>query len=676
MFSSSRYEVCWLAMVLTGYFFLAGWTAFSNSPTYDEPLHVTSGVSYWQHRDFRLQPENGVLSQRWIGLGPRVLTDADVKTDSPAWQRAAQWIVAREFMAQHGLTVLRIGRWMTVLAGAGLLLMLYQWSRRLWGRGGALVTVVLAAFSPTLLAHTTLATSDVMLAFTFFWASRALLILQRSPSIRTVLIAGAACGAAALSKYSSIVLAPYAVGLLILHGVFCRPPRLWRSLTHRVGALLLAALLAYGVIWAGYGFRYAAFHPEQASGAFLQPWDRVQSGSAADGIIAFLREGRLLPEAYLYGAAQTYTYSQERAAFFMGEVRGGGWVRYFPTAFLAKSSPWLILGSLALGILTLKGRIRERIVQHSPADRNDLRLEVCAASLAGGLFFLFCMTSNLNIGHRHMLPVYPFLFLILGGLWPGLATKPAGRAVLTGGLALHVLLAVMTAPSYLSFINIFFGGPEAGHRLFADSSYDWGQDMGVLAEWLETQEDLSGRPQLALFSPLNPEALGIEGDVMYQYGGDFQRGYSLPPFRPGRIAVSATILSGTYFNIPSKGWTAELEDRYWASRHLVARVLEEAGTDPERWLHVFAEQPDIPWSNVVQLYSRLRVKRYLHLLETRPVEARPADTVFIWQVDTEFLEEFRLLEEPVLPDDFNLHSVLRRWEAGTRGGEVTVPGEH
>ena len=44
---------------------LAITAAFNESPTFDEPTHLTAGYSYWVKHDYRFDQENGNLPARW-----------------------------------------------------------------------------------------------------------------------------------------------------------------------------------------------------------------------------------------------------------------------------------------------------------------------------------------------------------------------------------------------------------------------------------------------------------------------------------------------------------------------------------------------------------------------------------------------------------------------------------
>ena len=67
---SSRQSLEWVAVacLLAVHATLAWTSTLGMGPTFDEPAHIASGLSYWRFNDYRLQPENGNLPQRWCAL--------------------------------------------------------------------------------------------------------------------------------------------------------------------------------------------------------------------------------------------------------------------------------------------------------------------------------------------------------------------------------------------------------------------------------------------------------------------------------------------------------------------------------------------------------------------------------------------------------------------------------
>ena len=83
------------------------------------------------------------------------------------------------------------------------------------------------------------------------------------------------------------------------------------------------------------------------------------------------------------------------------------------------------------------------------------------------------VTSRLNIGQRHLLPMYPLIFILAGSLaanWGSLHRFT--RAGLVGCLVLLPIEALLTWPNYLAYFNQFVGGSRNGYRCLVDSSIE------------------------------------------------------------------------------------------------------------------------------------------------------------------------------------------------------------
>src|SRR5437016_7672967 len=142
--------------------------AIDKSPTFDEPTHLTAGYSYWLKNDYRLDPENGNWPARWAAL-PLVLS-RPIFPENAAWRQADVGQVSERFLYHSGNNsdrVVLLGRSMMAVVGAGLCLLIFFCSNRLFGVIGGLISELLAVFDPNLLAHSALVTADIAAAFFF-----------------------------------------------------------------------------------------------------------------------------------------------------------------------------------------------------------------------------------------------------------------------------------------------------------------------------------------------------------------------------------------------------------------------------------------------------------------------------------------------------------------------------
>ena len=190
---------------------------------------------------------------------------------------------------------------------------------------------------------------------------------------------------------------------------------------------------------------------------------------------------RLLPEPFLYGFAYALRSSEARAAFLNGEFNTTGFAWYFPMALVLKTP----LPTLAIVVAAAATPL---VIWRRGSNVGRCRVRRCIYQAAPLLVFLViywwvALRSNLNIGHRHILPTYPVMFILCGAVGTWFRSRKAivrVLPVLTIGWLAWESLAIY--PHYLSYFNELAGGPRHGYRYLVDSSLDWGQDLpGLIA---------------------------------------------------------------------------------------------------------------------------------------------------------------------------------------------------
>jgi len=583
--------------------FMAASVSRQFSTTFDEIAHITAGYAYWTEGDLRFQTENGNLPQRLVGLPLLAMDVPPLPPEHPAWSTGNVWDMGETFFYQSGrdnADLLAAARGVIAVVSGILCFMVFWWSRQLFGDVAGLVSQVLATFSPTLLAHAGLATSDSVTALTFLAATLAWWRVCHRITWGNVLIAGITAGLLAVSKFSAVLFVPMAVVMLVVRLV--RSDSLlvvgWRG-EHRFNGgrrlpLLLSVasvsiLIAWACIWAFYGFRFnPSLNPDHTD--YSRKWETVmmQSPSApqklADGrpatlqaanldpgavqtVARFCLDHQLFPEAYLHGLLVVDRHSRSRLAFFAGEFRNTGWWTFFPTAFLVKT-PIPALSLILLGLLSLCGY----------RQKPNLWYQLTPLIALTVIYGTVIMTSNLNIGHRHMLPIYPVLFILAGGVVVA-ATARRWLTVLVGLLLLtHVGISLSIRPHYLAYFNPIGGGSLQAHKLFVDSSLDWGQDLPGLSRWLDTQP----HPEPVFISYFGKGQPELEGITATRFGDSFfdTRSRKVPAaVRGGTFAISATMLQRVY--TPVRGpWTPSFEATYLDLRLWVARFAQRESTAP------------------------------------------------------------------------------------------------
>lgn len=367
-----------------------------------------------------------------------------------------------------------------VVTGFGLLaaIALVRFGRNLAGSGVALGALFFLATSPNFIAHASLGTLDVPIATAIFIAVAFARRCAISGAPRDFAMLGMALGIACAIKVQGIAAVP-----LVAAQIALAPGAAWRTRTglgSALGGFALALAIAWLVVHAAYGF---------------------------GGLVA----GEWLPSAFVEATWRKFAHGTAgHTGYLFGELSTTGSWLYFPVALLVKTPVPLLIGAAIGGVALLKSR--------------ELAVWV---GLPAALFFAMAAGSSVNIGIRHLMPFFPFFFL-LGGL--GLARiGRVSRPALGILCAVQLAEALWIAPHGLGYFNVFGGGSEGGYRVLLDSNFDWGQHDEDLRAYLKAR----------------PEVVEIAPDAVAP--------------RTGRIIVGASALHGILGPPNAYAWLRKLE---------------------------------------------------------------------------------------------------------------------
>jgi hypothetical protein len=274
----------------------------------------------------------------------------------------------------------------------------------------------------------------------------------------------------------------------------------------------------------------------------------------------WMQAHHIFPEGWLYGFLYTYANTLLRSTYLLGNVAIKGTWTYFPLAIVFKTPA----ATLAAFVLVPLGWIVARRFPawvESEEDENPEPVSdgsfdwwtLLVLTMPPGVYFVSALTTNLNLGLRHILPVYPYIFVGLGlGIAAVMRRWPIGGSVAASVLVMLLLTESIAAyPNYLAFFNVFSGGSEGGIRLLGDSNLDWGQDLPALAEWQKGHP--TDKLYFSYFGMADPKAYGI--DFVNLPGGWPFSPVSEPDVnQSGVIAISATNLQGIYVGQPMVDW--------------------------------------------------------------------------------------------------------------------------
>ena len=470
------YEIAALCLLLVLLSLQLFFSVRRESQTWDEANHIFTGYRSWTHADYGLNPEHPPLLKLLV-TAPLL----SLQPKSPALEerffKEDAFLRGKEFLYQNDAEKI-LASTRTAAATLTLLaaLVLFFGTREMFGTVAAFIALTLLTFDPNILAHGALITTDVGLACFMFLSVYMFYRFVKSPSALRLVMTGISVGLVLAVKQTGLLVLPIlfllAVCELVLYIFGANREKVGRHALTLIGSLALITLIGFVVLWSFYRFRYDArpnglqLNPplvEYVQG--LKPYEAWPISTAA--------RWHILPESYLYGLVDVKLTANYYTSYLLGKVYAHGVWFYFPVAFLIKST----VAVLALFLLTL-GVIATR--------RFDRWREILFLVVPVIFYLIVAMTVGMNIGVRHILVVYVFLYVLIGGAAWVLIQKSRKWVYAVAVLLLaHAVSSVAAFPNYIPYSNELWGGPSQTHKYLTDSNSDWGQQLKSIKQYLD-----------------------------------------------------------------------------------------------------------------------------------------------------------------------------------------------
>ena len=505
----------WIGLVLL--IIILGFVQISSlladSQTVDEGPHILAGYSYLKTGKILLNPEHPPLLKAWSAL-PLLILNPDlpeeVKNATKTPVELDQWGLSYEFLYKNRVPADTIIFWsrlmivILIIAGAlGIALIARIW----FGNLAGIIAFILFSFDPNVLAHGRLVTTDVGSAIFIFFAAYAFYLFLNKP---TALFAIGSAGVFALAlaaKFSSLTLIPV---FLILFAIKLIKEK--SDLEKYLKLIPLFVLTAFIALWAIYGFNiekpgddpkvkqlYAsnaqllkdpsAYQDSNGKNYWLARYiiHTFDPGKQPGIALKWAADNIPVP-AYRYfrGMSDFLAHSYRgHYAYLAGHIYETGVWQYFIIAYLIKSPiPLLILLTVSLCVFS-----------NLWIRKNNFPLAGYALLIPPVIYWLISIKSSLNIGVRHLMPVYPFYAVMIAGAIALIIKKTPEHSPKKYRLYFKILFAILIGwflietaiihPHHLSYFNELIGGPKNGHKYLLDSNIDWGQDFLRLKKYMK-----------------------------------------------------------------------------------------------------------------------------------------------------------------------------------------------
>ncbi len=568
------------AFLLTLMLGLAFFSLLDDSAIMDEVAHLPAGYSYISQQDMRLNPEHPPLIKDLAGgmvwLYSKITGQPiNFPYQIPAWKIDinGQWDFGFDFMYREGNNadlMLFLGRLPMLLILLLLGIYIFKWARELFGQGAALLALFLYSLSPTFLAHGRFVTTDVAAAAGIFVASYYFVRWLKNPSAKNLIIAGFVFGVAQLAKFSVFLLIPLFI-FITLVWIYLQSRKekfwsvVWKNTGKYLGGLIILMTMGYVIIvWPIYVFHTINYPIErqQQDAKFILSSFGIRPLANLIYFLAGIPIWRALAQYGLGLAMVLQRSAGGNTTYFLGEVSAVGSKIYFPLMYLLKETLTLHILTIIAVFLASIAFVKQKLFK--PLNfrifwTNHLAELTMLAFIA--LYWGFSIRSPLNIGVRHILPTFPFVFLLVASqiaAWLKIKSsektdgfldvtrqflkKLSGTPIkysLVGTLIIWQTVSVVSIyPSFLAYFNELIGGPSQGYIYVTDSNLDWGQDLKRLAKWTDDN--------------------GVDKIYVDYFGGAIASYYLGNKFLPwwgtrspkdlnatgGWLAVSATFLQG------------------------------------------------------------------------------------------------------------------------------------
>ena len=573
--------------------------ARANSPTFDEGMHIAAGHRYWECGDYGINPEHPPLLKL---LAAAPLRSWRLEVYDSACGGAVtnnMQLIAAGYRLMNGPSadqILMKARRAAMVFPLLLLVTAFFAARAWFGPLAAGCAVILTVFEPNLTAHGPLVATDMAVAATTFAAVFCADRYLRKPSLVRLLLLGLALGLALASKHTAVFVPLILFLQFLAHFWFKRSssPRL--SLLRLFLGWFVACLIAVFMLWSTYQFRYSAL-PGHTKGfeiaETLETSGESQTllGHAILGITRF----HLLPESYVAGLLYVIENSTRPSYIFGKRYETGVWY-YFPVTILVKT-PLTILLLVALAVA-------------SPAQWRKHKRAIVIVAIPIGVFLISAMSSKINLGVRHILPIYPFLIVLAASALGYYAVRSKAWAILCAALLVFQVSSYARGyPNEIAYANEAWGGPKHLYEYLGDSNVDWGQALyrakdyvagqGITDCWIAwfgaRKPSVEGLPCRLLAGPGYVEAVDPELQPILpeKFSGtvfvsNTLIDYDLYPYRyflshaPDDVIAGSILVYHGEFDLPEIAAERRASRGWWYLNHqqAAAAVEEFAAAEP------------------------------------------------------------------------------------------------
>lgn len=410
--------------------------AHRKSLVYDEVIYPAVGTIYWKTGDIRINNVHPPL-QKYISSLPLLAHGVNVPMNINP-EKTDEWRVGYQFFFldnKNAPQLVFLARLPTILFTVIMVGILFWWTTRKYGFEAGILSSVLLAFDPLLLANGALAMNDIFVTFFMFLSCLSFIKFVEGKKW-AVIPAGIFAGLAITCKLSGIILAP-----IFIFWFFWKRHTDLRGNKNNWGRTLAegTALLFLTILTILLVYRF--------------DFDNISRAITITSDI----------------------HGKKPAGFLLGPIYGMATWIYYPVALLIKTPIPIILIWIFSFFCLFK-------IKPKPTQA----FFYLGASL---IIFLFAMASRNYFGLRYILPALPLMSLFVGMVYSKMNLQKKEKCILWSLVGWLILESIFIHPHYMAYFNQLIGGSSQGYKWLDGSNQDWGQDISELNRYLKKEGD-------------------------------------------------------------------------------------------------------------------------------------------------------------------------------------------
>lgn len=509
------------------------------SMIWDEPVFILNGL-YYLKEGITYNSNQPILGSLLSGL-PLLFLDVEVlpyKEINYLFRDAK--FVWPYYLNNDLATITFWARIGSILFSLILAYYVYKWAKELYGVKAGIFALFMYTFSITILAWSVSANQDLLcigllfITFYYFWK------YLTSEGKKYLFITAIFYGLALSAKITALFLIP----VFFINYILFNHKGEWKTIKNFLIVLLtimFLSLLTLTIVHLGDARPlYQIDDPFYQHGAGLEFRTEEKLENILNKFTTedfFLRPylKKMITEIPIPGATfyqALYTHSQDssggkdtgRVSFLFGKWKEGGWWYFYILAFLIKEAiPILIFWGTSFFLF--------KWTKHKNWQTECYLLIPIIIWIS-----LFSFVSRIDTGFRHMLLVFPFLFVFSSKIITIEVKKKYKTITKVFFYALCtwlIITALITFPFYTSYFNEFIGGPKNGYRWLSSDNVDGGQDIMHIKEYMNEHN----------LTSIKLEYLGVEKP---EYRNVNYEQLSCEP-TTGTIIISASSLQGASY---------------------------------------------------------------------------------------------------------------------------------